>query len=173
MPSGDRRVDIVNEHVTLENDHDFPACIAKFGRARYEVVADDEVYEGEARVEHFLSENKDAFPDFHFTASRISPTSDAVVVEGRFTGTQNGFWRGLPPTGRRVDFPLCVIFDFEGEVMVNERIYFNLGTALQQLGVQFDPNSGRGKLVAFLSHPLTIVRGLLRAIWMKVVHRRR
>ena len=42
MANVDRRVEIVTEHVRLENDHDFPACIGKFGRARYEVVAGDE-----------------------------------------------------------------------------------------------------------------------------------
>jgi predicted ester cyclase len=173
VANGDRRVEVVEEHVRLENDHDFPACIGKFGRARYEVVAGDETFDGEARVEHFLKENKRAFPDFHFTATRISPATEAVVVEGRFTGTQNGFWRGLPPTGRKVDFPMCVIFDFEGDVMVNERIYFDLGTALQQLGVQFDPNTGIGKFVAFVGHPLTIIRGLLRAVVMRVTHRRK
>jgi steroid delta-isomerase-like uncharacterized protein len=172
MATVDRRVEIVTEHVRLENDHDFPACIAKFGRARYEVVAGDELFDGEARVEHFLQENKRAFPDFHFTATRISPAPDAVIAEGRFTGTQNGFWRGLPPTGRKVDFPMCVVFDFEGDVMVNERIYFDLGTALQQLGVQFDPNTPIGKLMAFLGHPLTILRGLLRAVVMRVRPRR-
>jgi steroid delta-isomerase-like uncharacterized protein len=172
VANGDRRVEVVEEHVRLENDHDFAACIAKFGRARYEVIAGDETFDGEARVAQFLSENRRAFPDFHFTASRISPSAEAVIVEGRFTGTQNGFWRGLPPTGRKVDFPMCVVFDFAGDAMVNERIYFDLGTALQQLGVQFDPNTPIGKLMAFLGHPVTIVRGALRALWMAVFRRR-
>ena len=67
---------------------------------------------------------------------------------------------------------MCVVFDFEGDVMVNERIYFDLGTALQQLGVQFDPNTRIGKLMAFLGHPVTIVRGLLRAVVLRVRPRR-
>ena len=172
MADSDPRVGVVEEHVRLENDHDFAACVDTFGRARYEVVAGDETFDGVARVTQFLNENRRAFPDFRFTASRISPSTEAVIVEGRFTGTQNGFWRGLPPTGRRVDIPMCVVFDFEGDVMVNERLYFDLGTAPQQLGVQFDPDTPIGKAMALIGHPYTIVRGALRALWLRVTRRR-
>lgn len=172
MADSDPRVALVEEHVRLENAHDFAACIEKFGRARYEVMAGDETFEGAQRVAHFLNENRRAFPDFRFTANRISPSTHAVIVEGRFTGTQNGFWRGLPPTGRQVDFPMCVVFDFEGDVMVNERLYFDLGTPLQQLGVQFDPDTRVGKAMALLGHPYSIVRGALRALGLFLSRRR-
>jgi predicted ester cyclase len=164
MADGDRRVDIVNEHMRLENAYDFAGCIAEFGRPRYEVVADGELFDGAERVDGFLSENRKAFPDFEFEPTSVSPTTDAVVVEGRFKGTHLGTWRGLLATGRKVDFPMCLIFEFEGDSMVNERIYFDIGTPLQQLGVEFNPNSLRGKLVALLSHPVTISKAMLRAI---------
>jgi hypothetical protein len=64
VSEGDQRVAIVNEHMRLENAHDFPACIAAFGRPRYHVMADGVVFEGAAGVEAFLSENRRAFPDF-------------------------------------------------------------------------------------------------------------
>ena len=169
---GDRRVELVNEHMRLENGHDFPGCIATFGTPRYEVIAGDEVFDGADRVDRFLRENRRAFPDFRFEPARVSPTPDAVVVEGAFKGTHEGFWRGLPGTGRRVDFPMCLIFDFEGDSMVNERIYFDLGTALRQLGVAFDPNSPQGKFVMVLGHPLTIAKALLRTGWFWLFRRR-
>lgn len=164
MSEGDPRVRIVNEHMRLENAYDFPGCIAEFGRPRYEVVADGELFDGAQRVDDFLSENRRAFPDFKFEPSRVSPTTDAVVVEGRFKGTHLGTWRGLWATGRKVDFPMCLIFEFEGDTMVNERIYFDIGTPLTQLGVDYNPNSLRGKLVAVLAHPVTIFKAMLRAI---------
>ena len=130
----DARVALVNEHMRLENAHDFDGCIATFGRARYEVVANGEVYDGETGVDRFLAEDRRAFPDFRFEPTRV---------------------RGLPGTGRTVDFAMCLIFDFDGEAMVNERIYFDLGTALRQLGVAVDPTSARGKRQAFLVNPVT------------------
>jgi predicted ester cyclase len=173
MPDTDPRVDSVNEHMRLENAHDFGGCIAEFGRPRYEVVADGELFDGAERVDDFLSENRHAFPDFKFEPTRVSPTTDAVVVEGRFKGTHLGTWRGLLPTGRKVDFAMCLIFEFEGDTMVNERIYFDIGTPLRQLGVEFDPNSARGKLVALLTHPVTITRAVLRNAWLVITHRKR
>lgn len=172
MPEADRRVQIVNKHMRLENAHDFAACIGEFGRPRYEVMANGEVYDGAGRVDEFLSENRHAFPDFVFEPTRVSPTPDAVLVEGVFKGTHEGTWRGLPATGRHVSFPMCLIFEFEGEVMVNERIYFDLGTPLRQLGVADDPNSLKGKLVTVLTHPVTITRALLRSVWRRLTFRR-
>ncbi len=167
----DRRVAVVNEHMRLENAHDFPGCIGAFARARYEVVASDETYDGADGVHGFLAENLAAFPDFVYVPSRVSPTTDAVLVEGRFTGTHLGTWRGLPATGRRVDFPMCLIFEFEGDSMVNEKLYFDLGAPLRQLGVADDPNSLRGKLTTVLTHPLVVLRAVLRGLMLRLRRR--
>jgi hypothetical protein len=129
------------------------------------------VYDGESAVAGFLDENKRAFPDFHFEPTRISPAPEVIVVEGRFQGTHEGTWRGLPATGRRVDVPMCLVFEFEGDSMVNERIYMDLSTPLQQLGVAFDPNGLRFKLTTALTHPVTLTRALLAALVRRITRR--
>jgi steroid delta-isomerase-like uncharacterized protein len=154
------RLDAVNEHLRCENAHDFEGAIAVFGEANYDVVPTGERYDGPSRVNDFLSENATAFPDFRFESSRIAPTVDAVLVEGRFRGTHLGPWRGLPPTGRTVDFEMCLIFAFDGERMVSEKLYFDVSTALRQLGVADDPNSARGKLTTVLTHPIVIAKAV-------------
>lgn len=165
----DKRVAIVNEHMRLENAYDFPGCIGQFGQAKYELVADGELFDGTDRVHFFLSQNQTAFPDFVFEPTRVSPTTDAVLVEGRFTGTHLGPWRGLPPTGKKVDFAMCLIFEFDGDSMVNEKLYFDLSTPLRQLGVADDYNTVRGKLTAALTHPIVIVK----AVIFSLLHRRK
>ena len=157
----DKRVAIVNEHMRLENAYDFPGCVGVFGRPQYQLVADGELYHGADRVHYFLAQNHTAFPDFVFAPTRVSPTTSAVLVEGRFTGTHLGSWRGLPATGRKVDFQMCLIFEFDGESMTNEKVYFDLSTPLRQLGIADDYNSLRGKLTAVLSHPAVIVQALV------------
>ena len=157
----DKRVAIVNEHMRLENAYDFPGCVGVFGRPQYQLVADGELYHGADRVHYFLAQNHTAFPDFVFEPTRVSPTTGAVLVEGRFTGTHLGPWRGLPATGRKVDFQMCLIFEFDGESMTNEKVYFDLSTPLRQLGIADDYNSLRGKLTAVLSHPAVIVQALV------------
>ncbi len=162
--SGDPRVATVLEHVRLENAHDFPACVALFARPRYEILATHEVYGDGPGVEGFLLGNLRAFPDFHFEARRVVAADDVVFVEGDYTGTHLGPWHGLPATGRRVDFPMAVVFEFDGDDMVCERVYFDVGTPLRQLGVASDPLSLAGRLTAVLTHPLTILRALLRSL---------
>lgn len=159
-PLRDRRVAVVLEHMRLENEHDFPGCIAAFERPRYEIVATGEVHDGANGVNAFLVENRTAFPDFRFEPSRVAPADDVVLVEGVFTGTQAGSWRGLPATGRSVDFRMAVVFEFDGEALVGERVYFDLSTPLRQLGVSRNPLSLGGRLTTALNHPVTITRAL-------------
>lgn len=172
MSGGDRRVEIVNEHMRHENAYDWAGAIGAFHRPRYEVVTDGELWDGASGVHAFLSQNHQAFPDFHFEPTRVSPTTDAVLVEGRFRGTHLGTWRGLPATGRKVDFPMCLIFEFEGENMVNEKLYFDVGTPLTQLGVDYSPNSVKGKIVLLMTHPITISKAVLRGIRLRLTHRK-
>jgi steroid delta-isomerase-like uncharacterized protein len=151
-------------HVNDENAHVFDRAIAAFAHASYEIVPTGETYAGAARVHQLMLENKTAFPDFHYHVERTHYADDAVVVEGRFTGTHEGPWRGLPATGRKVDFPMLVIFRFEGAAMMGERIFFDLLTMLGQLGVARDPNSIGGKIEMVLGHPLALGRALLRML---------
>jgi steroid delta-isomerase-like uncharacterized protein len=154
----------VREHMEAENAHEFERCIAAFGHPRYEIVATGEVWDGHSGVNTLLEENLKGFPDFRFLPEKMHHADDAVIVEGRFTGTHGGTWRGLPATGRRVDFPLIIVFQFEGEGMVCEKTYFNIGTPLQQLGVARDPNSTEGKIATALNHPVVVGRALLRSL---------
>jgi steroid delta-isomerase-like uncharacterized protein len=166
---GDEHVAIVNEHMRLENAYDFPGCVGMFGRPQYHLIADGELYDGTDRVRYFLAQNHTAFPDFVFEPTRVAPAYGAVVVEGRFVGTHLGPWRGLPPTGRKVDFQMCLIFEFDGDSMINEKVYFDLNTPLRQLGIADDYNSLRGKLSAILGHPIVI----LKALVFSLTHRRK
>src|SRR5204862_6409034 len=83
----DKRVDIVNEHMRLENAYDFHGCVGVFGKPKYQMVADGELYDGADRVRYFLAQIHTAFPDFVFEPSRVSATTSAGRVEGRVTGT--------------------------------------------------------------------------------------
>src|SRR5439155_464239 len=91
-----------------ENAHDFERCIAMFAHPRYEIIATGEVWDGHSGVNALLQENKKGFPDFRFHPESFHHSAEAVIVEGRFTGTHSGNWRGLPPTGRKVDFRLIL-----------------------------------------------------------------
>jgi steroid delta-isomerase-like uncharacterized protein len=146
-----------------ENAHEFDEAIGFFARPRYEYVLAGEVFDGAGPLELHMQENLTAFPDFHYDFTQLHHSDDAIVVEGRFRGTHEGSYRGLPATGRRVDFPMLVVFPFEGEKMMGERIYFDVSTGLRQLGVARDPSTVAGKITIILNHPITLARALLRS----------
>ncbi len=162
----------VNEHMRLENAYEFAECAAVFHHARYQLVPTGEEYDGSEAVGGFLEQNRAAFPDFVFAPTRVMGGADAVLVEGRFTGTHQGTWRGLPATGKRVDFAMALVFEFDDGKMVNERVYFDLSSPLQQLGVAESPNSLRGKLTIVLTHPVVIIRAAVRSVLVKLFRRR-
>ena len=71
----------------------------------------------------------------------------------------------LPPTGRRVELPLCGIFTFDDEDRISgERAYYDRATLLRQLGVFHEPDSVMGRISTVVLHPFTMARALGRMI---------
>lgn len=134
-----RREAVVLEHVASENRHDVESTIATFHRPRYEV--NGEASDGEDAVRELLQELMTGFPDFHAEAQTIHHAADAVIVEARVTGMHNGAFAGIPATGRRVDYPLVGVFEFEEDRLLCERVYFDTATILRQIGVLPDAPS--------------------------------
>ena len=128
-----RREAIVNQHAEAENRHDIEATIATFHQPRYEVngVASD----GEEAVRDFLQGLMGAFSDLHAEIATMRHADDAVLIEGRFTGTHDGEWSGIPATGRGVEIPIAAIFEFDGDRLLCEKVYSDMATLLTQIGV--------------------------------------
>ena len=130
----ERREAVVGEHVAAENRHDVEATIGTFDRPRYEVMPLGETSDGETAVRDLLQGLMDGFPDFHADVQKLHHADDAVICEVRMTGTHEGPWAGIPPSGRPVDFPVACIFDFEEDRLVCEKVYFDFATLLRQVG---------------------------------------
>ncbi len=81
-------------------------------------MATGEVYDGPEELNRLMLENVAAFPDFFYDFERMHHADEAIVVEGTFRGTHEGIWRGLPATGRKVDFPMLIVFRFEEDRMM-------------------------------------------------------
>ncbi len=52
------------------------------------------------------------YPDLHLTVDDLIASADKVVVRNTVTGTHQGEFMGLPPTGRRVTYNEIFIFRF-------------------------------------------------------------
>jgi steroid delta-isomerase-like uncharacterized protein len=158
------REQIVREHMESENRHEFDKTLATFKHPRYELIASGEVIDGSADVARYYQETRAAFPDQRNELLELHHADDAVIVEFDLLGTHDGTFRGLPPTGRTFRCRMAAIFEFEGDGLVSERVYFDSATILRQLGIAHDPLTLRGRIATVLTHPVTIGRALARRV---------
>ena len=135
-----RREAIVREHIDAENAHDVARAIATFHHPRYEVAPFGSPNEGAESVHQLLSGMFAAFPDFHVAVPRLHHADEAVVVEFVMTGTHRGRFADLEPTGRRISVPLVGIFDFDGDRLMCEKVFFDMATLMRQLTTQENPS---------------------------------
>ncbi len=91
------------------------------------------VFEGEQPVRELIGGLVKGFPDFRFTSVMVHHSDNAVIVEGRITGTHRSEWAGMPPKGGKLDVALACIFDFDEDRLINEKVFFDFATVQRQL----------------------------------------
>ena len=160
------RIAIVEKHIGLENEHDLEGVLGTFGdAARYDDEPWGEHYSGRDGVRQFYEQLMKALPDLEIEVEHRHVAQDAIVVEVVIRGTHLGGWRGLPATGRRVEFPLCGVYTFDADDrLAGDKIYYDRGTVLRQLGVFHEPPSLLGQIGILATHPITIVRAVARKL---------
>ena len=160
------RIETVRNHIRLENAHDLTAVMETFGAmATYDDEPWDEHHSGRDAVRNFYGQLLGAIPDLSIDVTHEHVCGDSVVVECVIRGTHQGKWRGLLPTGRRIELPLCGIYTFgEDGKLAGERIYYDRATILRQCGVFREPTSLAGQILILLNHPATILAGWLRGL---------
>jgi len=127
----------VEEHARAENAHELEALVDTFGdRPFWDDRAGSERHDGRDGVRAYYADLFAGFPDFHFYVDRRHVAADAVIMEVTVHGTHTGTWKGIPPTGRHVSFPVCAVFTFDDTDRIEaETVYFDRLTVLAQLGV--------------------------------------
>jgi steroid delta-isomerase-like uncharacterized protein len=162
-------MELVEHHVRLENVRDLEGVLGTFGdTARYDDEAWSEHFDGRSGVRQFYEQIMRALPDLQIEVLRRHVTDDAIVLEVMIRGTQLGAWRGLLPTGRRVEFALCGVYTFDtDDRLAGEKIYYDRGTVLRQLGVFHEPQSMLGQIAILATHPATIARAIARELFHK------
>jgi steroid delta-isomerase-like uncharacterized protein len=128
-----RRDLVVREHMASENRLDFDATIATFEHPRYELVASGQVFDGEEEVRRYFASSRAAFPDQRNELHALHHGDDAVVVEFDLLGTHLGELAGAAPTGRTFRCRMAAVFEFSGDRIVCERVYYDSASILRQL----------------------------------------
>jgi hypothetical protein len=76
-----------------------------------------------------------AFPDLHITVKDVIAEGDKVVGRNSVTGTQQGEYMGLPPTGRSVTYNEIFIFRFVDGRIAETWGVVDVFSQMKQLGV--------------------------------------
>lgn len=128
-----RRMDLVRRHVEVENAQDIDGLLATFKAPRYEFAAGDLVFDGPDAVRQLWVEQYAALPDFHVDLRRMHHADDVVFCEVAITATHAGDFMGVPPTDRPLAWDAACLFEFDGDLLVKERVYFDSAMILAQI----------------------------------------
>lgn len=107
-------------------------------------VAEDVIYhdysqpepvQGRQAVDELLdSFYRTGFSDAKLEIRHISANDNSVTLEVTFHGVNTGPLRGHAPSGKRVELPVCGVYDIEGDLIRRVRIYYDTGLLERQLG---------------------------------------
>jgi len=127
----------VAEHIRLENEHrwpEVPPTLVQDDRAFFDFVPVGE-FKGTEGVRQLYHTIATAFPDLHIAVTSPYDVPGCSIREGVITGTHQGEYLGIPPTGvpLRIPFAAFFVFDPDSGAMLGERLYMDHGAALQQL----------------------------------------
>ncbi len=85
-------------------------------------------------VKQFLSMVMQVFPDLHYTVEDLVAEGDKVVARLTISGTQQGTFMGIPPTGKHATISDIEIFRITGGKAVETWVQVDFLGLLQQLG---------------------------------------
>ena len=90
-------------------------------------------------VRRFMAEFHKAFPDFHTTIEDQIAEGDKVVTRWRMRGTHRDEFRGIGPTGNRLEITGIGIFRFSGGKVVESWDNFDQLGMMRQLDALSEP----------------------------------
>lgn len=131
---------IVREHVDAENRHEPERVVATFSpaAAAYDIPAFGPAGQqtDHAAVREMWIGVLAAFPDFHLEAGPLLHGDEHVFLEVRMSGTQAAEFAGIASSGRTFETRVGCLYEFDGEDLVRERVYMDMGEIARQLTSQ-------------------------------------
>ena len=118
-------------HSIAEERRDIDGLIATLAEdCVYEIVPTRQRWEGHDGARRFYEELFAAFPDNAFDLSEIVMGPQGVFEVATLTGTNQGPWAGVPPSGLAVALEVLIYFPWDpiAERFTGERIWFDRGS---------------------------------------------
>jgi steroid delta-isomerase-like uncharacterized protein len=122
-------LDLIDEMVAADGvDHQAPPGAAQ----------------GAEGLKQFLSMFRSAFPDVRATIDQVIAEGDTIAARFTMSGTHQGEFFGIPPTGKRMEITGIDVVRFENGKMVEHWGNQDDLGMMQQLGVIPMPGGGQG-----------------------------
>ncbi len=86
---------------------------------------------------HFIEEEFTAFPDLHVNIEDIIAEGNEVCVRVTETATHTNEYRGIAPTGNKLNYVVMMIWRISDSKIVEGWIVYDQLGFLQQIGVPF------------------------------------
>lgn len=101
----------------------------------YEVVPTGQRWEGHEGARTFYTTFLGAFPDVHFDLTDIVIGPQGVIEIATMTGTHQGEWAGITPSGKSVRMQIIIHFPWNAAAgkFSGENVYFDRSTLVEQL----------------------------------------
>lgn len=90
-----------------------------------------------AEWEAYQRDAEAGFPDFNLQEEELVADGNVVMAEVRITGTHEGEFKGLPPTGREVEIHGMDKFIVENGQIVEWHAFYDTAQLEEQLGLTF------------------------------------
>lgn len=125
-----------DEHRDAEARRDLPAVVDTFSDDCFlENVALGTRSEGREAVLRNYEALFTVFPDLGPEDDGIAYGDDVLVTWGHVSGTMEGSWLGIEPTGRSFRAAFTNVVPFSGGKMQGEKLLFDLADMCAQLGI--------------------------------------
>ena len=85
-------------------------------------------------IEHFLFFDS-VFPENEMLIDEITTDGNRVIFRSRLKGKHKGEINGVPPTFRKVEFPIVFGFEIENEKIVHHWLISDQALLMEQMGV--------------------------------------
>ncbi len=116
---------------------------------------------GRDAIVAFFDEMFTALPDFSITVERITSSDTVSVVQWHATGTfTGGRFQGIRPTGKPIEFRGCDVVLFQGDVVIDNTVYWDGLAFARAIGLLPSEGSVGDRILMSAFNALTAVRTL-------------
>jgi predicted ester cyclase len=100
----------------------------------YEIIPTRQRWEGHDGARNFYLTFLGAFPDVVFDLTDIVIGPQGVIEVANLTGTHQGVWAGIAPTGKQLHFQVIIHFPWNPEArkFAGEKVYFDRAALTEQ-----------------------------------------